>query len=214
MSSRSRIVIIVGSVAALGWGYSHIREDQARSRREIDRLGTALAQVQRHGGAAAGADGDRYAIGRAAQVAREAAREAVGEAAGAALAEQAGADGEARAGSAPRVTFEESQQRVRSAFKAEPVDASWGPDAERTLERIVRAHLPSGSRLDGLACRSSMCEVQLTHGDPGAQAAFLRTGFQGWPGSLFVAGEKQDRGEATVTIIAAREGTEPPMAPR
>jgi hypothetical protein len=214
MSSRSRIVIIAGSVAVLGWGYSHIRDDQARSRREIDRLNTALAQVQRHGGAAAaGAEGERYAIGRAAEVAREAARETAREEAGAALAEQAGADG-ARARGAPRVTFEESQERVRSAFAAESIDASWGPDAERTLERIVRSHLPSGSRLDKLACRSSMCEVQLTLGDPGAQGTFLRTGFQGWPGSLFVAGEKQDGGAATVTIIAAREGTEPPMAPR
>jgi len=213
MSSRSRIVIIVGSVAVLGWGYSHIRDDQARSRREIDRLSTALAQVQRGGGPAAGAEGERYAIGRATEVARAAAREAAREAAGAALAEPAGGDG-ARARSAPRVTFEESQERVRSAFAAESIDASWGPDAERTLERIVRSHLPSGSRLDKLACRSSMCEVQLTLGDPGAQGAFLRTGFQGWPGSLFVAGEKQDGGAATVTIIAAREGTEPPMAPR
>ena len=208
MRQRSRIVIITASVAVLGWGYMHIREDQARSRREIDRLSAALAQVHpQRSGATAGVDGERerQALGRAAQVARDQAL--------ATLAER-DPGGEAQAPSAPSLTFEESEQRVRSAFAAEAVDASWGPNAERTLERIVRSHLPPGSRLDRLACRSTMCEVQLTHADPKAQADFQLTGFQGWPGALFVTEEKQEGGGAVVTIIAAREGTEPPMAPR
>lgn len=210
MRPRSRILIIAASVAALGWAYTHIRDDQARSRGEIERLNAALAQLQqRPGGPAAAIVGERGAIDRAAQVARAEARDQ-------ALATLAERDpgGEAQAPRAPAITFEESQERVRSAFAAEAVDASWGPDAERTLERIVRSHLPSGSRLDRLACRASMCEVQLTHTDPRTQADFLRTGFQGWPGSLFVAAEQQGRGEVAVTIIAAREGTEPPIAPR
>ena len=195
-------------MAALGWGYTHIRDDQAHSRREIERLNTALAQLQQRPDRPAIA-GERPAIDRAVRAARAEAREQT-------LATLAEHDpgGEAQAPRAPAITFEESQERVRSAFAAEAVDASWGPGAERTLERIVRAHLPSGSRLDRLACRSSMCEVQLTHTAPGTQADFLRTGFQGWPGSLFVAEEKQERGEVAITIIAAREGTEPPIAPR
>jgi hypothetical protein len=190
----------------------HIREDQLHSQREIDRLSTALTQVQteltrRSGAPSADSDAERRAIGRVAQLARAEARDQ-------ALAALAEHDPRDQAQNAPPITFEDSQQRVRSAFAAETVDAEWSPDAERKLEGIVRSHLPTNSRLNSLACRSSMCEVQVTHADAKAQADFLMTGFRGWPGSLFVTAEKPEHGEIAVTIIAAREGTEPPIAPR
>jgi len=209
MRLRSRVVIVGASVGVLGWAYAHIREDQSRARREIDRLNAALAQGQRPGAPIAIGDSERHAIHRAAQVARAEARDQ----ALATLAERDLGDG-AQAERAPSITFEESQQRVRSAFAAEAVDAHWAPSAERTLERIVRSSLPSGSRLNSLACHASMCEVQMTHADLKAQVDFLRTGLRGWPGSLFVTEEKQEHDKVAVTIIAAREGTEPPIAPR
>ncbi len=214
MRLRSWIAIVGLSVAALGWAFTHIREGQMHSQREIDRLNAVLAQVQtelqqRPGSSTAAGQADRLAIGRAAQVARTEAREE----ALATLAEQDPGD-EAHAQKPPPITFEESQQRVLSAFAAEAVDSSWGPEAARKLEGIVRSHLPAGSRLGGVECRSSMCEVSVTHADAKAQSDFLMGGFHGWPGSLFVTGEKQEHGQIAVTIIAAREGTEPPIAPR
>jgi hypothetical protein len=210
MRLRSRIAIVGVSVTVLGWAFTHVRDDQLRSQREIDRLNTILAQVQtqlRQRPGTPSADGDTER--RIARVARAEARDQ----ALATLAEhQPGDEGQARR--SPSITFEESQRRVLSAFAAEAVDASWGPDAERKLERIVRSHLPAGSRLNGLACRSSMCELQLTHADARIQADFLRNGFHEWPGSLFVSEETKEHGEVAVTIIASREGTEPPIAPR
>jgi hypothetical protein len=202
-------MIVGASVAVLGWLYADIRDGQLRSQREIDRLGAVLARMPPRSEPIAGGDPERRTAHRIAQVARTAAREP-------ALATSAehDPDGEAEAPRPPPITFEESQLRVRSAFATEPIDASWGPDAERTLGGIVRSHLPAGSRLEGLACRTSMCEVRIIHADARAQAEFLRTGFHGWPGSLFVAEQAQDHGETAVTIIAAREGTEPPIAPR
>ena len=214
MRVRSWIAIVGLSVAAMGWAFTRIRDGQRHSQREIDRLTAALAQVQtelqhRPGSATTDGDADRRVIGHAAQVARAEARaEAM-----AALAEQDPGD-EAHAQRPPPITFEESQQRVLSAFAAETVDSRWAPDAARKLEGIVRSHLPAGSRLRGVECRSSMCEVSVTHADATAQEGFLMNGFRGWPGSLFVTDHKQEQGEIVVTVIAAREGTEPPIAPR
>lgn len=205
---------MVAGAATLGWAFAYIREGQVQSRGEIDRLNGALARMQtllqqRSGASASDASAERQVIGRATQAARAEAHDQVM----AELAEHELAD-EAPARRAPRITFEDSRQRVQSAFATEAVDASWASEAEHKLEGIVRGHLPTGSRLSGLACHASMCEVDVTHADSKAQADFLLTGFTGWPGSLFVAGETPQHGEVAVTIFAAREGTELPIAPR
>jgi hypothetical protein len=211
MHLRYRIAFIGVSIAVLGWAFTHWRDDQLRSQHEIDQLKTQLAQVQRQlqqqqpGLPPIDGDAER----RIARVARTEARDQ----ALATLAEHQPGD-EAQGPKAPPITFEESRRRVLSAFAAEAVDASWGPDAEHKLERMVRSHLPASSRLNSVACRSSMCELQLTHADAKTHADFVRSGFHEWPGSLFVSEEPKEHGEVAVTIIAAREGTEPPIAPR
>jgi hypothetical protein len=117
-------------------------------------------------------------------------------------------------GKAPAVTYEESQRRVLKAFAGEAVDGSWSEQAGRELEAIARGHLPDGSRLDSIECRATMCRVEVAHRHSDSHLSFLMDGFRGWRGSIFVAGEKQERGERVVTYIAARRGTEPPIAPR
>jgi hypothetical protein len=112
------------------------------------------------------------------------------------------------------ITREQSQARVLAAFATEAVDSSCGPDATRKLDGIVRAHLPAGSRLGTVECHATMCAVQVTHPDANVLGEWLRKGFSGWPGSVFVTSEQDERGELAVTVIAAREGTEPPIAPR
>jgi hypothetical protein len=114
----------------------------------------------------------------------------------------------------PAVTYAQSQVRVLAAYGDEAPDAAWSRDAERKLDALVRGRLPSGSHLKSIECRSTMCQVEVTHRDANVGGTFLMEGFRGWPGSLFVAGEKEIQGELAMTIIAAREGTEPPMGPR
>ncbi len=115
---------------------------------------------------------------------------------------------------APRLTYEQSQARVLEAYSDEAVDAAWSARATDKLGAAVRNRLAGGSRLTSLECRTTMCQLKIVHADPRAHGQFLMDGFTDWPGSVFVAGEEEDRGGLAVTLIAAREGTEPPIAPR
>ncbi len=114
----------------------------------------------------------------------------------------------------PRVTLGQSQTNALAAFEEESEDRGWSGDATRTLETTIRERLPTGSRLGSIDCRSTMCQVQVAHADASAAQTFLLNGFGNWPGSLFVAKEVQEAGEQIVTIIASREGHEPPLGPR
>jgi hypothetical protein len=114
----------------------------------------------------------------------------------------------------PPMTYEQSQTNVLAAFVEEAPDARWSGDATRKLDAITRSNLPSGSRVNSIECRTTMCQMEVTHTDPVAHSAFLMEGFRGWPGSIFVAGETERGGELVVSLIAAREGTEPPLGPR
>jgi hypothetical protein len=87
----------------------------------------------------------------------------------------------------------------------------WSQEASRQLTATILEHLPGGSRLKSLDCRSTMCRVEIAHRDQAAHGPFLRQGFTRWPGSIFVAGEQEDAGELIVTLLAAREGTELPL---
>ncbi len=114
----------------------------------------------------------------------------------------------------PPVTLEQSQRAVLGAFTQEVADAEWSSDAAQELETIVRGRLPAGSRLGSVDCRTTMCQIEVAHADERAAQAFLMDGFGDWPGSRFVAGQRQEAGEQVVTIIASRQGHEPPIAPR
>ena len=109
------------------------------------------------------------------------------------------------------VTLEQSQGHVLSAFADERVDPAWSHEASRSLERLVRGHLPSGSRVQSIECRTTMCEVEVFHANASAHGPFIVDGFSGWPGSVFVAAEKEERGSLSVKFIAFREGAEPPF---
>lgn len=115
---------------------------------------------------------------------------------------------------APAITYEQSQAAVLTAYARETLDPDWSRASERKLDATVRPHLPGGSQLKSVECRSTMCQLVVAHRDPNAEGSFLMEAFRGWPGSIFVAGERQERGELLVTFIASREGTEPPMGPR
>ena len=194
---------VVGlSVACAGWAYTKVQTEQRHARQELDRVTGMLAQMQ--------ARLDRPAplvIGHAFERPRA-------EADAPAAAAEMESDNPGTPAREIPITHEQSQKRVLAAFATEAVDSTWGPDATRRLDGIVRAHLPAGSRLGNVECHATMCAVQVTHPDANALGEWLRKGFRGWPGSIFVTSEQDQRGELAVTIIASREGTEPPIAPR
>ncbi len=111
----------------------------------------------------------------------------------------------------PAEAIRESQEHVLVAYAHESTDPAWSREASRLLDTTVRKHLPEGSRLRSLECRSTMCQVEVTHTSLEAQSAFLMEGFTGWPGSIFVAGENKHSGELTMTLMAARKGTDLPI---
>ncbi|WP_164013879.1 hypothetical protein [Pyxidicoccus trucidator] len=134
--------------------------------------------------------------------------------AGAGASSDAGARQQDTQAPPPQPTYAQAQANVLSAYELELPDDAWSGNAERRLGELVRGRLPGGSRLNVLECRATMCQVEVSHADQKAHGPFLMDGFMGWPGSLFVASERQEHGELVVTIIASREGTDPPTGMR
>lgn len=204
-------ILAAAAVVAATWAVLDSRSDQQASQRQLRQLQGNLDELKaelRHRpitalGAGAAATGDVASLAR-----REARAEAQR-----AIDEQP-VTTEARPVKPPPVSFEQSQAAVLEAFGQESSDPHWSADAARKLDVAVRGHLPKGGRLGSIECRATMCQVEVAHTNPGGSQAFLMNAFRDWPGSLFVAKDRQDQGEYVVTIIAAREGHEPPMAPR
>jgi hypothetical protein len=106
--------------------------------------------------------------------------------------------------------MEQIQERSLVAFSKETTDASWSRDAARVLESSLHEGLPEHSRLLSIDCRTSMCLVEVRYEDVEAASHVLEAGFGSWPGAVLVAGEATDRGEVVKTILALREGSQPP----
>ncbi|NOJ96519.1 hypothetical protein HMI51_26715 [Corallococcus coralloides] len=111
----------------------------------------------------------------------------------------------------PPASFEQSRTRVFNAFAAEPVDGDWSARASRTLDDAFRAHLPATSRVKSLECRATLCRVELVHRAQADHGALLMNGLRTWPGSVFIANEAQEGDDYVVTLLASKEGTNPPL---
>ncbi|MBN9688031.1 MULTISPECIES: hypothetical protein [unclassified Corallococcus] len=111
----------------------------------------------------------------------------------------------------PPASFEQSRTRVSDAFAAEPVDGDWSARASKTLDDAFRAHLPGTSRVKSLECRATLCRVELVHRAQADHGAFLMNGLRTWPGSVFIASEAQEGNDYVVTLLASKEGTNPPL---
>jgi hypothetical protein len=64
--------------------------------------------------------------------------------------------------------------------------------------------------LVSVECRTTMCLVEVRHADTNASRSWLRGGFKGWPGALFIAGDVDKGGSDEQTVVAIRENTTPP----
>jgi hypothetical protein len=107
---------------------------------------------------------------------------------------------------------ERIQENVLTAFAKESADTAWSRDAARRLQSSIQHALPDGARLLSLDCRTTMCLVEIEYPDAGAAQSWPNSGFQSWPGAVFMAGEREESGAAVKTLVAIKEGTVPPYA--
>jgi hypothetical protein len=206
--NMKRIVLAAIPIVAAVWV---LASNERRNRDQIEQLRAKVESLS----AGRQAERERFndamgALARGAAtrpiVASAAAATSAVDATGAAKGEAAGA-----AVKAPPITFEESQQHVLAAYAEEAVDAKWSAEAVRTLEAAVRSHMPARSRLKSIECRATMCRLEVVHGRVEDENPFIMDGFAKWPGSIMLAGESRDGEGIAVTLIASREGTQPPI---
>ena len=100
-------------------------------------------------------------------------------------------------------------------FLQQALDASWARQAQSELETGLGLLLDQRSFMTPIACRSSLCRVELTHQDERAYASFVDTFthvlFRIWKGPGFVSKQGETRrGEWIMVMFLAREGTKLP----
>lgn len=78
---------------------------------------------------------------------------------------------------APEVTTEVVATRLADSFRDERQDPSWDSGEATRLERALPAHLPSGSRLLRVECRSTLCRIESSHEGVTQFADFARSSF-------------------------------------
>lgn len=208
---RSKLLALAAAALAIAAVYSILdsRSDQRALHHDVQRFQAEIAELR-------GQLGHRapplFAGAAGSDVASLARREARVEAQRV-IDDQAGSD-DARPQRPPPVTFEQSQAAVFEAFGQERVDPAWSAEAALKLEAAVRGHLPPGSRLSSIQCHTTMCQIEMADHDANSGPALVMNAFRDWPGSLFLAKDRQEGGEHVVTIIASRDGHELPLAPR
>jgi hypothetical protein len=192
--------LAVGALAAIG-------TYERKSRRELDELHASLESLSV---AARRSELDRgnvsSALGRLAGSSPDRGQQPAKQA-----ATQPGQEAAPAPKAPPPPTFEESQQHVLTAYEGEAVDGKWSAEATQKLQGIAREHLPERSRLRSLDCRATMCRIEVFHGRVEDETPFLMNGFAGWPGQILVASESREGDGVAVTLIASREGTQPPI---
>jgi hypothetical protein len=100
------------------------------------------------------------------------------------------------ADSAERTTYFAALAR---AHGGEPIDAAWSQLAEAQLQEAA-AEAPRGFGLGAIACRSTLCRVELAHADQGGADA--QESFVGSVSALFSEVALDSRGPRTVAFLA------------
>jgi hypothetical protein len=210
---RSKLMFVAAAaVAGVGiWVVEDGRSSQEAAQREIARLRANVDELKGDVRRRPLAPGRTDSTGDVVSLARAEAERAAERLAERSIDERGD---EPRAAKRPAMTVEQSQAAVLEAFGEETSDAAWAGEAAGKLGAAIREHLPKGTRLGQIECHTTMCQIELTSSEPGGAQQVVMTAFRDWPGSLFVARDRQERGESVVTIIASREGHEPPLAPR
>jgi hypothetical protein len=123
----------------------------------------------------------------------------------------------AKPAASPIESYAPVHDAMEAAFVSEPTDASWSRDARRTMENGVAAHLPEGSRITSVDCRSTLCRVEMTHDNyrrakEFANGAFASPEGRPWNGAYTSGPVAKDERTGQITFVAylTREGAELP----
>lgn len=81
--------------------------------------------------------------------------------------------------SKPRAPVTERQivAFLDSKFDVETVDPSWSETARETVSRALSPHLPAGSSLERVECRTNICRVETKHGNVDQFHEFMQSSF-------------------------------------
>lgn len=146
------IATVVGALALLVW-----QRDRAASFRE-DRLAqrlnalesAALARVPERKRAEPPVY-DPVAVGQAAPISTT-------------ISEPGSMEADTPPSPSPRAyRDEELSVLFANQYDSEPIDGPWARGAEISLGNEIKAHLPNGSTIVGLECRSRFCRLEIVH---------------------------------------------------
>ena len=122
-----------------------------------------------------------------------------------------------RAGRSRTESFAPIHDTMEAAFVSENADPSWARDARRTAERSLIQHMPDGSRIASIECRSTMCRIESNHDHAHAADAFANETLgsserQPWNGAFATGAisEGDNGGSVTMVSYLMREGNEMP----
>jgi hypothetical protein len=99
----------------------------------------------------------------------------------------------------------------QKAFSAERSDPSWSDKASRQVVAALTEHLPEGSSLKSVECRTTMCSLQLQHKDTDSYHNFVRSTLLGadtglWGGAFSAIITNEAQGDIRAHVFLAREG--------
>lgn len=109
----------------------------------------------------------------------------------------------------PREQRDRITQSLESRMASEDQDAEWGVNAESELTDGLQSAGFQNTALVGVACRSTLCKVSLTHADFDAEDEFLGK-LAGLPGmqdtEIFYVRDEQADGSTQMVLYVGRQG--------
>jgi hypothetical protein len=120
------------------------------------------------------------------------------------------------AGAKPSPTRVEMREGLETFFQSDSYDPAWSQRTTETLTRGIHAVLPSGSRLQRLECRGTLCRIETSHADLDAYRTYTQDAFMGQArlttGAAFgtVVGEPVPGRPVVAVAFLARDGNELP----
>jgi hypothetical protein len=105
-----------------------------------------------------------------------------------------------------------------SKFEVETVDPSWSETARATVSRALAPHLPPGSSLGHVECRTNTCRVETTHGSVDQFKEFMQSSFvtrnpELWNGAWSSWVVDPEAPQPVAVSFIAREGQNLPTMP-
>ncbi len=99
-------------------------------------------------------------------------------------------------------------------YAAQPADRGWGAASARKLEDGLGRFTDSGSRIQSVDCRTSICKVVVSHPDVSRQQSFVSGAFgttDYWTGPRAAIRKVDPNGDVSTLAFFGRDGTSLPV---